>query len=202
VEVARSGGAAARRASLACRPTSASRRSTEPGPSVCTTVACPVTAEARTEQTPGTRERCCSISATSLAQSRPRTSNTWVASFSQPGQGADVLVLQAVVGALALAAHGHQPAVAQQAELVAGGGGGDLEQAGQVGDAQLVHRQRVQDARAGGVAQQREGLGQGQGAVHAHQRAPHPLHARRVGEGHRLPPRHWNTCTLVHMLRC
>src|SRR5687767_4647727 len=45
-------------------------------------------------------------------------------------QRADVLVLQAVIRELAVAAHGDQPAVPQQPELVADRGGGKREQGG------------------------------------------------------------------------
>ena len=100
-------------------------------------------------RTGGGRHRRRRPRASSAACERPMSTSVRMCSSSQP-----------VVGPLPLAADVHQPAVAQQAELVAGRGRGDLQQRRQVGDAQLVDRQRVQDARAGGVAQQREGLGQ------------------------------------------
>ena len=77
-----------------------------------------------------------------------------------PKQGEHVLVVEGVENHPAVAAGADDPRVAQQAELVRHRRFGDAELGGEVADAQLRARQRVEDPDAGGVAEHAENLGQ------------------------------------------
>ena len=73
----------------------------------------------------------------------------------------DVVIVRDVVDVLAGAARLHEPHAAQQAELVGDGGLAEPEQLGEVADRHLGPGQGVEDAHAGGVPEDLEGLGQG-----------------------------------------
>ena len=72
----------------------------------------------------------------------------------------DVAVVERVEHHAPFAARLDQPQVAQQAQLVRDGGLGHPDQRGEIADAQLAVRQRVEDAHARRIAERAERLRQ------------------------------------------
>lgn len=70
-----------------------------------------------------------------------------------------MFVDEAVDGALAIPAARHKPAIAEQSQLVAHAGLADADHLGQIAHAELTGGKRLEDAKAGRVAQCRERIG-------------------------------------------
>lgn len=79
----------------------------------------------------------------------------------------DVVVVEAVEDQAAGAPRAHKPHAPKQAELVRHGRFGRADPAGQIADAQLPPRERVEHPNARGIAEHPEGLGEvGEAVIH------------------------------------
>ena len=85
----------------------------------------------------------------------------------------DVLVVERVVDQAAVPARAHQPHVPEETQLVGHRRFGEVEASGEILDAQLGPRQRVQHAHARQIAKRAKGFSQREGGGVAQRLTPH-----------------------------